>query len=332
MASRTSLQTLPQSSAVLDLHFSPQLDQGDLVAAVSSTATLSILRLSPSSSPLSLIATSRVDGIREDVLFLSCAWHPSLRNFIAVTTSTHKVYILQLSPLYEVVQTNLNPIITHSLEAWCVAMAPSGSIDNSRMLGFAVYSGGDDSLLCYTTCTMAQSVNKAAQEIEMPYPVRKVKGHDAGVTAILPLPYSLADGAHIVATGSYDDNLRIWSLPEQNSNLRPQLLATRYIGGGVWRLKITSCHQEMTRCDERRAGWEVRILASCMHAGARVIRVRGDLQGACSVEVLARFERHKSMNYGSDAQPGVPGSPSVCVSTSFYDRLLCLWEVANSSL
>jgi diphthamide biosynthesis protein 7 len=49
------------------------------------------------------------------------------------------------------------------------------------------------------------------------------------------------------------------------------------------------------------------------------------LDGEYRFNVLSRFEEHKSMNYGSDFQPGVEDKLQV-VSTSFYDKLLCVWE------
>lgn len=71
------------------------------------------------------------------------------------------------------------------------------------------------------------------------------------------------------------------------------------------------------------------ILASCMHAGARIVKVQADEEGQWSMEVLAKFEEHKSMNYGSDVQPdgGEPSGQRTIISTSFYDKLLCLWRV-----
>lgn len=99
------------------------------------------------------------------------------------------------------------------------------------------------------------------------------------------------------------------------------------------------------------------ILASCMHAGARIVRLtrrsgtqnrRGDVGRASTppphagrgegeeneadedsewrFEVLARFEEHCSMNYGSDVQPGGSAGAWTIVSTSFYDRLMCVWR------
>lgn len=54
--------------------------------------------------------------------------------------------------------------------------------------------------------------------------------------------------------------------------------------------------------------------------------------------VLAKFEEHESMNYGSDVQPELKEEKKKerekkekerkkIVSTSFYDRRLCLWIV-----
>lgn len=65
-----------------------------------------------------------------------------------------------------------------------------------------------------------------------------------------------------------------------------------------------------------------------MHAGARIVRVQADEEGNWGIEVQAKFEEHKSMNYGSDAQPEEDGysGPRTIVSTSFYDKLLCLWR------
>ena len=62
-----------------------------------------------------------------------------------------------------------------------------------------------------------------------------------------------------------------------------------------------------------------------MHAGARMVRLKRGQDGAWSFEVLARFEEHKSMNYGSAVQPSQDAVKAV-VSTSFYDKLLCLWR------
>ena len=62
-----------------------------------------------------------------------------------------------------------------------------------------------------------------------------------------------------------------------------------------------------------------------MHAGSRVVEVERDADEQWQVTVLAKFEEHKSMNYGSDVQPS-DGATKIIISTSFYDKLLCLWH------
>jgi diphthine methyl ester acylhydrolase len=71
-----------------------------------------------------------------------------------------------------------------------------------------------------------------------------------------------------------------------------------------------------------------------MHAGTRVLRLKRDPSSGDTpwkFEVLAKFEEHESMNYGSDAQLGQQQHGhgqqlKTIVSTSFYDKRLCLWR------
>ena len=77
------------------------------------------------------------------------------------------------------------------------------------------------------------------------------------------------------------------------------------------------------------------ILASCMHAGARVVRLckgeSGYGDGAWEFEVLARFEEHESMNYGADFQPDGLDIAKRVISISFYDKLMCLWRLDQAA-
>ena len=68
-----------------------------------------------------------------------------------------------------------------------------------------------------------------------------------------------------------------------------------------------------------------------MHAGSRIVRLESSSEGSdeWAFSVLAKFEEHKSMNYGSDVQPvqiGEKGGQRTIVSTSFYDKLMCIWQ------
>jgi diphthamide biosynthesis protein 7 len=129
------------------------------------------------------------------------------------------------------------------------------------------------------------------------------------VTSILPLKSD-----HIL-TGSYDDTIRL-------IRLRPPAVLTQVnLEGGVWRLKLLAIHGENV----------FDVLASCMHAGTRIIRVILREERESRIEVLAKFEEHESMNYGSDFLPPRKGKEEnrdgfTVISTSFYDRRVCLWK------
>lgn len=254
----------------------------------------------------------------EEILFLSFGWHPSRADMMAITTSTGHVYLVRLPTLDGNWELDPEPLITHVLETWCVSMSPipatpgqSDRANGADDLSFRVYSGGDDSKLRFRTCNWRDGA--LAESL----PALESRGHGAGVTAILPL-FEQDAGHELVVTGSYDEHIRLFSVPPFG---KPKNLAESSLGGGVWRLKLI----EMDTSPNQDYDWRARILASCMHAGARVVELlrRGD--GKHLFRVLGRFEEHKSMNYGSDFQPGWKDKLSV-VSTSFYDKLLCLWE------
>ncbi|KAH8645638.1 hypothetical protein BX600DRAFT_477734 [Xylariales sp. PMI_506] len=323
------IQTLLQPSAILDLHFHPQKSKQNVLAVVSSTGTLAFVKLSPSlENPttyhLSELACHRPLGDDEGTLILSCCWHPNIPDLIAVTTSTFEVHVLRVDDAWNISETGSNPILTHTLEAWTVAFSSvpplNSSVGQNGGNLFTIFSGGDDSKLLQTACLYQPENGGDGDWVENLTPPITIRGHQAGVTAILPLDIEI-DGGYIMLTGSYDDHIRGYLIHQQGQ--RPQLLAETNLGGGVWRLKLIKTVRKPS------GHWEVTVLASCMHAGSRILRVSGDSQPIdAQIQVLGRFEEHKSMNYGSDFEPGseAGGKPLQCISTSFYDKLLCLWE------
>ncbi|KAH8891668.1 hypothetical protein GQ53DRAFT_746665 [Thozetella sp. PMI_491] len=332
------IQTVLQPSAILDLHFQSSGGRLDICGAVSSTASLAIFSFSPSSwpsSPLRLLNIARVPAISEDVLFLSFCWLPFAPDQVALTTSTGHVYLVKLGANFGDGANSSKPILTHSLETWCVAVSPvpqlaADSAANDAGAGtFNLFSGGDDSALYYTTCRMISGSQEGAGTdlaVQCLFPAVKMGGHEAGVTAVLPLPLR-RESPDLVITGSYDDHIRLFSIEplHRTGGIRKtRKLAEENLGGGVWRLKLVKATaQDLTSTD----GWKILILASCMHAGVRVVELIETPAGDHHFRVLGRFEEHQSMNYGSDMQPGRQGSSIRCVSTSFYDKLLCLWDL-----
>lgn len=336
------IQTEEQPSALLDLRFNPNAGKEDICAAVSSTSTLALFKLDPSlNRPLSHIKTMDMTTMSNgaltpepetEVLFLAFAWHPSKADMVAITTNTGHVYIVDLGDVNGSWEMHSKPVITHDLEAWCVSIAPCidpaiPSYENA----FILYSGGDDSILRSQTCVLEKEQEPQSEPtryaIDRSLPPSKLRGHDAGVTAILPL-HPKAGKPSLVVTGSYDDHIRLFSLSSTSpySPLRAQNLAESNLGGGVWRLKLIDMDNEHS--GDRRYLWRARILASCMHVGARVVELLQTADDEYSFRTVGRFEEHQSMNYGSDFHPGsVASNKLTVVSSSFYDKLMCLWEM-----
>ncbi|RYO77703.1 hypothetical protein DL766_006052 [Monosporascus sp. MC13-8B] len=318
------------------------------MAVVSSTGTLSFFELVPPSegnaATLKEIFLHRPLGEDSGVLFLSCAWHPSLPDLLAITTSNYEVHVLRVDSAWGVSKMRQGSVMTHTLEAWTVAFSPFLTVHhpeaNGQDLGqphsFTILSGGDDSKLLSTACVYHPShLTDDGEAIQTPYPITTFRGHEAGVTAILPLALRFTDNSFVVVTGSYDDHVRVYRVYSREGGFvtgRPSIVAEKNLEGGVWRLKLIKLEEkgaETSSAGKRR--WTALILASCMHAGCRVLEVSGNYEEEhCQIDVMARFEEHKSMNYGSDFQPGpeqqLTGRALRCISTSFYDRLLCLWH------
>lgn len=218
---------------------------------------------------------------------------------------------------------SVETLYAHALEAWCVAFTPNGK---------DILSGGDDAIVrgyspfgsgANPATAMAPNLYDANDPRTESFHWKCAKLHDAGVTAVLPITPAL------YLTGSYDEYIRLLHVPELGWEGRKAVLAEERLGGGVWRLKLL---------DTPVPRWEEQydILASCMHAGVRIVRLKRGREGKWRFEVLARFEKHESMNYGSDFQPGwgAPGAgrdakpnERTIVSTSYYDRLVCAWKV-----
>ncbi|KAL7951193.1 hypothetical protein V8C42DRAFT_303361 [Trichoderma barbatum] len=324
------VQTVMQPSALLDLRFYQDVPEyQNILAVVSSTGTLAMFKFDPlndAAAPLQHLATSGCEDLDDDVLFLQCNWHPIAPRVIGVTTSTGSARLLLLDDEWKIAKS-ADVDIQNSLEAWCIAFSPIDSASHATNQPISVYCGGDDSMLRYTTCHWEgeRDQDDPSSTLDMPFGPITVKGqHDAGVTAILPLPLSTQDQGRIVVTGSYDDHLRVFAIHDLHHShglKRVQLLTDANLGGGVWRLKLVNMQTAG-------GSTRIRILASCMYAGARLVEIVADDGGqnwACVV--LARFEEHKSMNYASDILPShAEDGRARVISTSFYDKLLCLWE------
>ncbi|KAH7064717.1 WD40-repeat-containing domain protein [Macrophomina phaseolina] len=337
--------------AIFDIHFSQNTNSSPtcLLGAATSTGSLSLYRVS--TDDITLLTVHQLFPTTSLITFFS--WHPLVPGLASLALSDGSIYlcdtsIITLSPTPPPPtepgdsSPHLALLHTHALEAWCTAFTPTGT---------AIFTGGDDSVLASislplpnntdsTTVTASSSLLATVTSNPPPLQWQDRKTHFAGVTAILPLKNSNTKGnnaAHapeLLLTGSYDDHIRLFAVPQPatpSSPRRPQLLAELNLGGGVWRLKdISTISGDYSPCVSGKR--EYTLLASCMHAGARIVKLTGSpREGEGSQGELewgftevARFEEHESMNYGSDVQPGTGGRK--VISTSFYDRLLAVWR------
>lgn len=308
------VQTLAQPSAILDAHFHPI--ETDVLAVVNSTGMVSFLRLASSSEGgppvLDGITSHQPLGKQQDVLILSCCWHPSISDILAITTSTNEVHVLQLNGDWNI-KPGESLIHSHDDQAWTAAFAPVAQI-TEKPSSFTILSGGDDFKLLTSTCEYDTEGSWSE-----PDHTRQIGRHDYGVTAILPLHMNQEGSEYILLTGSYDDHIRVYV-----AGIAPRLLVKMNLGGGVWRLK--AIHHDVNI--EGGGNWTAIILASCMYAGTRIVKLSGTWY-ECKIEVVARFEEHESMNYGSDFQIRRDGKPVGIISTSFYDKRLCYWDFSQ---
>ena len=297
--------------AVLDLKFSPASE--DLFAVAGSVGQIDLFVVDAADS--FAITKSRSFTVDEpSILVLSLEWAGKAdENRIAASMSNGKVVILS----FDSDKDSLCSVQAHDLEAWYVKWDDS----NPAIL----YSGGDDSALCVHACVSGNpqgdkfDLERSDDRVETQITrlSKNSKIHEAGVTAILPLAKNEA-GEMIMATGSYDERLRLLRCSTQSGKC--QLEAEAEMGGGVWRLSLIG-----DRPMQIAPGSTFRILASCMHAGPRIVELHLTNEGEWSIRILARFSGHESMNYASgilrDQEPGVK-----VVSSSFYDQKLCLWR------
>lgn len=169
----------------------------------------------------------------------------------------------------------------HDLEMWAVAF------DLAR--ADVLYTGADD---CAFKVWDLRDASRATM-------VNR-KTHGAGVTCVSPSPHDDT----VVATGSYDDHVRLWDVRALKSPV-----SELNVGGGVWR-----CRWHPTR----------RALAcAAMGGGAALVDAHDS-----ALRLQYTYGEHGSIVYGADWMR-VSDAKEVLVTCSFYDKMVRCWSAPS---
>jgi len=342
---RVLVQELSHEGAIFDLHFLPD---SPIFAVVTNTGDISVFKFFQTEQNVykfELISTHHL--VDAQITYFS--WYPSRETdppLLAANLETGGVLIVRFKDRsfreVEFVtddQREFLDLHAHTESAWCCAWVPSNSSEppSSRT---RLFTGGDDCTLRLFSMSTAPTLPNSSlfsnnhEDEDIPdISTATLRPHSSGVTYILPLPITSPDGACILLTGGYDDFIRVYAT--HDTRKRGRVLTELNLGGGVWRLRLLqNYYYDSSRPNPSspdNAPVKFRVLASCAYAGARILEIERDESQGWSIRVLGRVTVHQSMCYASDVQPIAMDekawdAPRVCVSTSFYDKLLCIWK------
>lgn len=251
------------TSGVLDIkwiHFMDGENNRILLAVADSNGYLQIYELKEkeSKTELQLIAEERIDDDNEDVMALSLDWSTRgcvsrtshLNSHIAVSDSQGRISHFTWHETDNLIKDFT--LRAHEFQAWIVAFDYCS--DN------IFYSGGDDNkFLTFDTRTGS-------------IPVLCNSKHTSGVTSI----HSNAVKPFMLATGSYDEILRLW---DKRNMKRPT--SEINLKGGIWRLKWDPFTHQY-------------LFAACMYEGFKIVNSNYDMS------IIGHYNKHCGISYGCD--------------------------------
>ncbi|KAL8886067.1 MAG: hypothetical protein Q9215_006178 [Flavoplaca cf. flavocitrina] len=220
-------------------------------------------------------------------------------------------------------KVDVHSIAQKPTEAWVVAWVPKRERLNADK---TLYTGGDDAALCRHPVVEPHAGPKVFGVADaLTRFDRDRHAHISGVVAIVPL--WLFDKNEILLTGSYDEYIRVLSINPKIP--KANVKAEKKLDGGVWELKIL----ERPSKPHDPAGISFPVLASCMHAGCKIVEVRRHGRSEWSIEILASFidpDHNCPLYYASGFQVASNDlriQDMTFVSTTFYDKKLFVWIV-----
>lgn len=278
--------------ALLDLKWTRRTESEPPLAAAA-TALGEVCRYRLIGGKLEPAESVHLDADQDNLLTLAIDWSPMVENCatreLIASDSLGKLSLLQLSEAGSL--DVVSSWQAHSFEAWTCAF--------DRCQPNRVYSGGDDMML-HVYDTRCDNVR-----------VLTNRSHGAGVTALLSFG---ADAEHMLATGSYDELLRVFDTRRMRDPVCEVAL-----GGGIWRIKRNA----------KRPDW---LLCANMYHNFSVVQVA---KGFGELSVVAEYFEHSSICYGADwctdetrvEQDG--GVVHVMATCSFYDHKMCVAKLTE---
>lgn len=244
-----------------------------LLAQASADGTLSLYNLEVrNSSYLHELTKASISTS----MCLSLDWNPHSKQHISVSLSIGGLSEIDIRESH--VEVLHHTDAAHSFEAWCV------TYDNWK--SSILYSGGDD---CHFCCwDVRQGLLKPV--------FREKKTHQMGVTSIQTNPHQ----ENILATGSYDEKLRVWDMRVPEKPLVEKVLE---LGGGVWKLKWNPHNKAF-------------LTAACMHNGFMIVNIQGG-----QAFVAMEYKKHESLGYGVDWFKGpLTSAATECVLDNVIEK------------
>ncbi|PIA18305.1 WD40 repeat-like protein [Coemansia reversa NRRL 1564] len=276
-----------ETSAVFDIKWSYHPVLGKQLAGVASADGLLSIYAADESSDSDLLRPVCVteEPASDGSMCCSLDWSNRLEGGSKPSIATsHSDGCLQLLEMTESAIRIESQWQAHDLEAWIAAF--------DYWNPAVVYSGGDDARLKGWDRRIGLASSTS---------VFNLGRHQAGVCSI----QSNFHRQHLLATGSYDENVFIWDARSMRAPL-----TEHNVGGGVWRLKW---HPEEPML----------LLVGAMYNGAHILDASQD-----DMRLTASFMDHASITYGADwCQSRDKGSCDWLAGTcSFYDHIVHLWR------
>ncbi|XP_073828088.1 diphthine methyltransferase [Musca autumnalis] len=285
-----SLQELQriETAAILDMKWLSCNSGCEVPTLATATALGKIEIFQLENCKLKLIESVALKSDDDNNLALSLDWNQSNESSLQqILASDSKGNISLLSRSNERNMEILKSWHAHNFEAWICAF---DKWDKNR-----IYSGGDDMLL-------------NVYDLRSESRIMLNKSHTAGVTCLLSHPKR----EHILLTGSYDENLRIFDTRAMKGPLNEINLQ-----GGIWRIKPDPRDYNLMLC-------------ACMYHNFSIVDM-GDGNASPPPSLVGEFVEHKSICYGADWGLNFEEGDDVLymATCSFYDHKLCVASVSG---